>query len=129
MPADSNPLAPLVLSGLKGRCPRCGEGHLFEGFLSLKTECEQCGLSYSFADAGDGPAIFVMLAVGFLVIALVLWTEITYSPPFWVHILVWGPVAVGLSLAALRAFKGVLIVLQYRHSAAEGKIGPKGDDV
>ena len=86
MPADQNPLAPLILSGLKGRCPRCGKGRLFDGFLAVKPECENCGLSYSFADSGDGPAIFVMLAVGFLVIGLVLWSEISYSPPFWVHI-------------------------------------------
>ena len=127
MPADQNPLAPLILSGLKGRCPRCGKGRLFDGFLAVKPECENCGLSYSFADSGDGPAIFVMLAVGFLVIGLVLWSEISYSPPFWVHIVIWVPLAIALSLAALRAFKGVLIVLQYRHSAAEGVINRDDD--
>ena len=126
MSSDSTPLAPLVMSGLKGRCPRCSKGALFNGFLELKPECEDCGLSYGFADSGDGPAVFVMLAVGFLVIALVLWTEISYSPPFWVHIVIWGPLAILLSLAALRAFKGVLIVLQYRHSASEGMIDRDG---
>ena len=47
--------------GLRGRCPRCGEGRLFQGFLSLRTACDKCGLNYNFADAGDGPAVFVIL--------------------------------------------------------------------
>ncbi|MBB4122218.1 DUF983 domain-containing protein [Martelella radicis] len=117
----------LIVPGLAGRCPRCGKGKLFDGFLALKPECENCGLDYAFADSGDGPAVFVMFAVGFLVIALVLWTEITYSPPLWVHALIWVPVTIALSLGALRAFKGVLIGLQYRHSAAEGVIDRSDD--
>nr|WP_272211850.1 DUF983 domain-containing protein [Marinicella sp. W31]MDC2877739.1 DUF983 domain-containing protein [Marinicella sp. W31] len=117
----------LLMSGLTGRCPRCGEGRLFDGFLALRPECKSCGLSYAFADSGDGPAVFVMFAVGFLVIALVLWSEITYSPPLWVHAIIWVPVTIALSLGALRAFKGVLIGLQYRHSAAEGVIDRSDD--
>ncbi|WP_319519512.1 DUF983 domain-containing protein [uncultured Martelella sp.] len=117
----------LILSGLAGRCPHCGKGKLFDGFLTLKPACENCGLSYAFADSGDGPAVFVMMAVGFVLIALVLWTEISYAPPLWVHALIWVPVASALSLGALRAFKGVLIGLQYRHSAAEGVIDRSDD--
>ncbi|PRX11759.1 UNVERIFIED_ORG: uncharacterized protein (DUF983 family) [Martelella mediterranea] len=117
----------LILSGLAGRCPHCGKGKLFDGFLTLKPACENCGLSYAFADSGDGPAVFVMMAVGFVLIALVLWTEISYAPPLWVHALIWVPVAIALSLGALRAFKGVLIGLQYRHSAAEGVIDRSDD--
>ena len=120
--------ANLISSGLIGRCPRCGEGKLFQGFLSLKPACEHCGLNYDgFADSGDGPAVFVMLAVGFLVIALVLWAEISYSPPIWVHAIIWVPVTIALSLGALRAFKGLLIGLQYRHSAGEGVIDRSND--
>lgn len=124
---QSNQSVGLILPGLAGRCPRCGTGKLFDGFLALKPKCEHCGLSYEFADSGDGPAVFVMFAVGFLVIALVLWSEITYSPPLWVHALIWVPVTIALSLGALRAFKGVLIGLQYRHSAAEGVIDRSDD--
>ncbi|AJY46068.1 DUF983 domain-containing protein [Martelella endophytica] len=122
-PQSANP----VTSGLLGACPRCGKGRLFTGFLTLRPKCDHCGLNYDFADSGDGPAVFVMLAVGFLVIALVLWSEVTYSPPLWVHAVIWVPVAIILSLAALRAFKGVLIALQYRHGAAEGVID-RGED-
>ena len=56
--------------GLRGRCPRCGEGRLFHGFLSLRPACERCGLDYGFADAGDGPAVFVILIGGFIVVIL-----------------------------------------------------------
>ncbi len=67
-----------VKTGLKGCCPRCGQGKLFDGLLSLKPRCAACGLDYSFADAGDGPAVFVILIVGFIVIGSVLWLEVNY---------------------------------------------------
>jgi len=117
-----------ILGGLKGACPRCGEGGLFDGFLTLKPKCDRCELDYSFADSGDGPAVFVMFAVGFFVIALVLWSEVKWSPPLWLHIVIWAPLTIALSLGALRAFKGVLIALQYRHRAAEGIIDRREDD-
>lgn len=124
---SSLPHARLILSGAGGHCPRCGEGALFDGFLALRPCCERCGLDYSFADSGDGPAVFVMFAVGFVIIALVLWSEITFSPPLWVHALVWVPLTVILSLIALRATKGALIALQYRYRAAEGRIDRDSD--
>jgi len=111
-----------VAAGLKGRCPRCGEGRLFSGFLTVGKRCGSCGLDYSFADAGDGPAVFVILLIGFLVVGLALWLEVSYGPPLWVHMLLWIPLTVVSSLVALRLIKGVLITLQYRNKAAEGRI-------
>ncbi|AZN72799.1 DUF983 domain-containing protein [Georhizobium profundi] len=111
-----------VRAGLKGVCPRCGEGRLFDGFLSLKPECQACGLDYGFADAGDGPAVFVIMIIGFLVVGMALWAELTFQPPLWVHLLLWAPVTLVLCLALLRALKGVLITLQYKHNAREGAI-------
>ncbi len=73
------------ISGLRCRCPRCGKGPLFTGFLTLRDRCSVCGLDYSFADAGDGPAVFIMLIVGFIVTGGALAVEILYTPPFWVH--------------------------------------------
>ena len=81
-----------VKTGIKGCCPRCGQGKLYDGLLSLKPRCAACGLDYSFADAGDGPAVFVILIVGFIVIGSVLWLEVNYSPPIWLHILLFGPI-------------------------------------
>src|SRR5437899_7500801 len=75
------PLLPLA-AGLMGRCPRCGEGRLFRGFLALRSRCEQCGLDFSFADSADGPAFFVMFFAGFIVAGSALVVEVLYSPPY-----------------------------------------------
>jgi uncharacterized protein (DUF983 family) len=114
------PVSPFV-SGLAGRCPRCGKGHLFAGFLNIRKECEACGLDYGFADAGDGPAIFVILIAGFVVVGAALLVEIFYQPPFWLHALLWGPLILIVTLAPLRLLKGLLIALQYHHDAAPGR--------
>lgn len=111
-----------VSAGLKGRCPRCGEGKLFSGFLTVAKSCGICRLDYSFADAGDGPAVFVILIIGFVVVGLALWMEVSLGPPLWVHFLLWIPLAIVLCLTALRLIKGVLITLQYRNKAAEGRL-------
>ena len=111
-----------IQAGIKGRCPRCGEGKLFAGYLKVKDRCGVCGLDYSFADAGDGPAIFVMLIVGFVVVGLALWMEVNYAPPIWLHMVLWIPLTLVLCLTALKLIKGVLITLQYANKAAEGKI-------
>jgi uncharacterized protein (DUF983 family) len=113
--------------GLRGRCPRCGEGHLFQGFLTLRPACERCGLDYSFADAGDGPAVFVILIGGGIVVFAALMTEVLFQPPYWLHALLWLPLILVVTLAPLRLLKGLLIVLQYHHKAAEGRLEPRGD--
>jgi len=117
---DRSPPPP-ISTGLRGRCPRCGRGRLFEGFLSLKPRCEVCGLEYAFADSGDGPAFFVMSIVGLVVVALAMWVEFAYEPPMWVHMALWLPLTVALSLALVRPLKGAMIALQYRHKAEEGR--------
>jgi uncharacterized protein (DUF983 family) len=115
------PVEPIA-AGIKGRCPRCGEGRLFSGFLTVAPRCGNCGLDYSFADAGDGPAVFVILIIGFIVVGSALWMEVTLNPPLWLHVLLWIPLTIVLSLAGLRIAKGVLITLQYRNKAAEGRL-------
>ena len=114
--------------GLRGRCPRCGEGRLFQGFLALRPACEKCGLDYSFADAGDGPAVFVILFGGFVVVFAALITEVVYQPPYWLHAVLWLPLILIVTLAPLRLMKGLLIVLQYHHKAAEGRLEYRGDE-
>jgi uncharacterized protein (DUF983 family) len=111
-----------VQSGLRGRCPRCGEGKLFNGFLQVGKRCANCGLDYDFADSGDGPAVFIILIIGFLVVGLALWLQVSYQPPLWLQFVLWIPVAIILCLAGLRLIKGVFINLQYAHKAAEGRI-------
>ena len=115
-----------IVTGLSGRCPRCGKGRLFDGFLALRRRCEACGLDFAFADAGDGPAIFVMLIAGFIVVGLALVTEFKYQPPLWVHAIIWPPLILAVTLAPLRLVKGLLIALQHHHDAAEGRLD-RGD--
>lgn len=111
-----------ILTGLLGRCPRCGQASMFDGFLKIRSACPACGLDYSFQDAGDGPAVFVMFIVGFLAVGLGLWLEVAYQPPVWVHLAVLTPVVIFVSLGLLRPLKGILVALQYRHDAAEGRL-------
>jgi uncharacterized protein (DUF983 family) len=121
---NSAPYAPRppLATGMRARCPRCGEGRLFQGFLRLAPRCRACGLDFSFADSGDGPAVFVILIVGFIVAGAALIAEIAYSPPIWVHVVLWGPLVLVLCLAALRPLKGVLVALQYHHKAEQGRL-------
>ena len=111
-----------VFAGLRGRCPRCGEGRLFDGFLRVAPRCEACDLDFGFADAGDGPAIFIMLLAGIVVVAAALVVEVVYQPSYWIHALLWVPLAFILCVGMLRPFKGTLLALQYHHDAAEGRL-------
>jgi len=122
-PSDST--RPPMVAGLQGRCPRCGKGRLFQGFLALQPRCEYCGLDFSFADSADGPAVFVIFISGFIVAGSALAVEMLYAPPYWVHAVLWGPLILITTLGPLRPMKGLLIALQYHHKAAEGRLsGP-----
>ncbi|MBZ0139296.1 MAG: DUF983 domain-containing protein [Pseudorhodoplanes sp.] len=116
--------SPLV-AGLTCRCPNCGEGPLYQGFLSLKPRCERCGLDYRFADSGDGPAVFVILLAGFVVVFAALVVEVIYQPPFWLHAVIWGPLILAVTILPLRPLKGLMIALQFHHKAQEGRLDIK----
>src|SRR2546421_321471 len=124
--SDQDRIPSPVVAGLSCRCPRCGEGKLFQGFLTLRPCCEVCGLDYAFVDSGDGPAVFVIFLAGFVVVGLALVVEILYQPPFWLHALLWGPLILVMTLAPLRPMKGLLIALQYHHKAEEGRFAGDG---
>jgi uncharacterized protein (DUF983 family) len=114
-----------LVAGLKGRCPRCGEGALFRSGLSLHERCERCGLSYAFADSGDGPAVFAIFILGFLVLGGALLVEFRLEPPIWVHVALWGVLTPLLAFGLLRVLKASLIALQYKHQAGEGRLDVK----
>ncbi|MAU40766.1 MAG: hypothetical protein CMF31_04005 [Kordiimonas sp.] len=116
-----NPVSPFR-AGLGCLCPRCGQTRIYSGFLQLKNHCPECGLDYGPLDAADGPAFFVMTIVSFIVIGLVLWVEFSYGPPLWLHMLMWIPLTVVLSVALLRPVKGLFVALQYTHQAEEGRL-------
>jgi len=115
-----------IARGVRCRCPRCGEGTLFHGFLSLRPACDRCGLDYKFADSGDGPAVFVILIGGAIVVTAALITEVVYQPPYWLHAVLWLPLILLVTLVPLRPLKGLLIALQYHHEAAEGRPEHRG---
>jgi uncharacterized protein (DUF983 family) len=115
-------LSEAIIAGLTCACPRCGRGKLFQGYLSLRPHCEVCGLDYNFADSGDGPAVFIMLLGGAIVVAAALITEIKFQPPYWVHAVLWLPLILVVTLGPLRPMKGLMIALQFHHKAAEGRI-------
>lgn len=114
--AEPSPL----LAGLLCRCPRCGTGKLFARYLKLNTACPVCHLDLKFADSGDGPAIFVIFIVAPVVIVLALVVDAVFGPPPFVHLFLWIPATLALSLLLLPPFKGALVSLQYRHDAHEG---------
>jgi uncharacterized protein (DUF983 family) len=112
-------------AGLTCSCPRCGEGKLFHGYLHLAPRCENCGLDFSFADAGDGPAVFVILFGGLVAVLAVLAVELIWRPSYWVHAVVGIPTVLIATLVPLRLLKSLLIALQFHHKAAEGRVDRK----
>ncbi len=109
-------------TGLACRCPRCGEGRLFAGFLKPVARCESCGLDLSYAAETEGPAVFIILIVGFVIVGAAAAVEAVFHPPPFVHLLLWLPGVVILALALMRPLKATMIALQFHHKAEEGKL-------
>jgi uncharacterized protein (DUF983 family) len=117
----SKSLSAAIVAGLTCSCPRCGQGRLFQGYLTLRPHCEACGLDYDFADSGDGPAVFIMFLAGAVVVGAALITEVEFHPPYWVHAALWLPLILLVTLGPLRPMKGLMIALQFHHRAAESR--------
>jgi uncharacterized protein (DUF983 family) len=115
-----------IAAGLACRCPRCGRGRLYRGFLDIVERCEACGLELARNDSGDGPAVFLIFILGFTVVPLALLVALRVDWPLWLHALIWGAVILGLTLGMLRPAKAIVLALQYRHRRGdfEGPGGP-----
>ena len=110
-------------TGLAGKCPRCGQGHIFRAFLAVKPQCESCAIWISLSrDSADGPAVFLMFLVGFIVVGGALYLEFTREPPLWVHAAIWPALAAVLTLGLLRPLKGLSIALQFTNKAEQGRL-------
>lgn len=120
---DPYPPQPAFSTGVRCKCPRCGRGRLFDGYLALAKRCPVCDLDYGFADSGDGPMVFIILIAGFVIAAAALFVEVSYQPPYWLHAVLWIPLAIALPLVLLRPFKGVFVALQYVNKARESRFG------
>jgi uncharacterized protein (DUF983 family) len=107
---------------LQGLCPRCSAKTLYRGLASFAPKCRACGLDFAGFNVGDGPAAFLILVVGAVVTGLAIALELSAEPPFWVHALLWLPLTAILVVGSLRLAKGLLLALEYRHRAREGRM-------
>jgi uncharacterized protein (DUF983 family) len=114
-----------VLACLMGKCPRCGKGDLFRRGLVLRDRCANCDMDYAFIDTGDGPAVFAILILGFLILGMALIAEFRFHVPLWFHVAAWGLLTPLLALVLLRGLKSLLIGLQYRNKAEQGQLAKK----
>jgi uncharacterized protein (DUF983 family) len=112
---------PLARAALGCRCPRCGEGRVFSGLLNIRPTCPVCGLDISAHDAGDGPQVFVIMILGLVVVGLAAFVELKFSPPIWVHLVLWTPLILAGAVGLLRPLKAGLIALEYRHGLLRGR--------
>jgi uncharacterized protein (DUF983 family) len=117
----SNP----AMAGAKGACPRCGRGALFRRGLLLRDRCASCDLDFRFIDTGDGPAVFAIFLLGFLVLGLALIAEFKFGAPVWFHVIAWGLLTPLLAIGLLRGLKGLLIGLQYRNKAEQAQLAKR----
>lgn len=115
--------APIGLArvALAGRCPRCGKGRLFSSVIGFAPRCTACGLDFSAFNVGDGAASFLILIVGAIVTGLAMWLELSVSPPWYVHAALWLPLTLLLSVALMRVAKALLLAIEFRQSAGEGR--------
>lgn len=118
------PAQPPISTGIRGRCPRCGQGKLFAGYTKLAKSCDSCGLDYKFADPADGPAFFAQIMT-FPVVGLMVLADAMYSPPLWVHLVVSVPALFLAAYLPLRPLKGWLVCSQYFHKAEQGRLAPQ----
>lgn len=119
-PLDTAPS--IIQVALAGRCPKCGAQTLFSGWIKFADTCSACGLNFAQFNVGDGAAAFLIFIVGALVFAGIIIMELSYSPPWWVHLLIWVPVTLGLTVGLLRVSKAALLAAEHRNAAREGKI-------
>ena len=109
----------ILRCGWKGLCPRCGEGRMFASWLKIADHCEHCDLSFRFAAPDDGPAFFSLCIIALPLIAIVVWLELAFSPPVWVHLIPSVPIMSLGTLLPLRPIKGWLVASQFVNRAQE----------
>ncbi len=109
----------LVPAALFGLCPQCGARSLFSGAARFAPSCKACGLDYGRFNVGDGPAAFLTMILGAVIVGLALWVEFTFHPPVWVHVMLWIPLTAGATLWGLRVGKAALLVSEYQRRAHE----------
>jgi uncharacterized protein (DUF983 family) len=117
-------MATALQRGFVGKCPCCGRGHIFQGFLKVAAQCEVCGEPFHHQRADDLPAYLVLLFVGHFIVTLLLAVDSAYAPPYWVEFAIWIPLTLLLSSALLQPVKGAVVAMQWQmgmHGFAKAK--------
>ncbi|KQS05358.1 hypothetical protein ASG11_12470 [Sphingomonas sp. Leaf357] len=109
----------IMRCGWKGLCPRCGVGPMFKSWLKIADRCDHCALDYRFAAPDDGPAFFSLCVIALPLIAFVVWIQVAFDPPAWVHLVTSVPFMALGTLLPLRPIKGWLVASQYVNRAQE----------
>ncbi|HBK08717.1 MAG TPA: hypothetical protein DDZ81_23160 [Acetobacteraceae bacterium] len=109
----------ILAAALRCRCPRCGKGKLFKALLTLRPACSVCGLDFSKSDTGDAGAVILIMVLGAFVVVMAFWVEFHFSPPLWVHAVLWPLVTVPLAILITRPMKAALVAAQFRHRPHE----------
>ena len=112
----------IAIAAIKGLCPRCAATGLFAGIIAFAPKCQNCGLDYSQFNVGDGPAAFLIMIVGAIITGLAISVQLSFTPPWWVHLILWLPLTIILVIGLLRVAKAALLALEYRNRAREGKL-------
>lgn len=107
------PIFRSLLRGFTRRCPQCAEGRLFAGYTRVADHCSACRQAFHHQRADDAPPYFTILIVGHVIVPGLLVLERTLSPETWVHMVIWLPLTLGLTLALLPLVKGAIVALQW----------------
>lgn len=121
LPPETKGQPGIAAAALFGLCPRCGGRTLFDGVAAFAPKCRACGLDFAKFNVGDGPAAFLTLITGAVIVALAVWVEVSFTPPFWVHLVLWIPLTAGAVVWGLRAAKGALLAAEYQRDAGESR--------
>lgn len=121
LPPETKGQPGIAAAALFGLCPRCGGRTLFDGVAAFAPKCRACGLDFAKFNVGDGPAAFLTLIIGAVIVALAVWVEVSFTPPFWVHLVLWIPLTAGAVVWGLRAAKGALLAAEYQRDAGESR--------
>lgn len=99
--------------GLRGQCPQCGTKTLFRKYLKISDTCNACGLALSGHQADDAPPYFTIFIVGHIIVPVALIVERSYTPPLYVHAIMFCLLAIIVSLISLPLVKGAVVGLQW----------------
>jgi uncharacterized protein (DUF983 family) len=112
--AEKRDTALALKRGFIGRCPNCGEGHIFRAYLKVQDRCEKCGEELFHHRADDAPPYITILIVAHVVGFLMLTVLTAYDDiPTWIQMTLWPGLVIALSLTLLPRIKGALIALQW----------------